>query len=489
MTLSVGVQPVSGEQRGVIDGIIHRPNVQAQGTAASRRRSDDVTCLPADRGSRFGGCLRPSARREYRKAVTAPTGGMTRPPVAPRLPADDSALVKLDLPRQWLARAAWIALATAVVLVVVASIAVKPLDFSVYRWGGQEVTHGLRLYLARFVLGRDKELFTYPPFAAVVFVPVAAIPAVVGQVAWQLVSVLALAWAAVTTLRMAGYRPSRSVIATVVVIGITLEPIYHTLYLGQVNLILLALILTDVWRAARDRTAGVGVGIAAAIKLTPLMFIPLFLLARRTKAAAIAAATFAGCALVGYLVAPAASGLYWHHLFDDSKRVGAPYISNQSPYGAAVRIAGGTADVGHWYLAVPLVLGAAGLVVAVVLARHDDWLGAATTTGATSLLVSPISWTHHWVWILPALVILVQGGKRSRIAAACAYVLFVLAPMWFTPRDGGPSEYGFHGLLTLVANCYLIAGLAFLGYMARRAYLIRADGAARPAAVVGFADV
>jgi Glycosyltransferase family 87 len=403
---------------------------------------------------------------------------MTRPPAAPRRAAERLAPVELDLPRKWVVRAAWIALAAAVVLVVVAAVAVKPLDFSAYRWGGQEVAHGLRLYLTRFVQGHDKEWFTYPPFAAVVFVPVAAIPAVMGQVAWQLVSVLALAGAAVTMLRMAGYRPSRSVVAATVVIGFTLEPIYHTLYLGQVNLILLALILTDVWRAARGRTAGVGVGIAAAIKLTPLIFIPLFLLARRPKAAVIAAATFAGCALIGYLVAPAASDLYWHHLFDDTKRVGAPYISNQSPYAAAVRIAGSAADVGHWYLAVPLVLGAGGLLVAAVLARHDDWLGAATTTGATSLLVSPISWTHHWVWILPALVTLLKGGKRSRIAAVCAYVLFVLAPMWFTPRGGGPGEYGFHGLLTLVANCYLIAGLAFLGYMASRAYLIRGHAAA-----------
>jgi hypothetical protein len=130
-------------------------------------------------------------------------------------------------------------------------------------------------------------------------------------------------------------------------------------------------------------------------------------------------------------------------------------------------------------LYLPVVLGAAGLIVSAVLARHDDWLGAATMTGTTGLLlVSPISWTHHWVWILPALVILLQAGPRSRVAAACAYVLFVAAPMWFTPHDGGSGEYGLHWLLTLAANCYLIAGLAFLGCMARRAYLIHWRGAA-----------
>jgi hypothetical protein len=69
-------------------------------------------------------------------------------------------------------------------------------------------------------------------------------------------------------------------------------------------------------------------------------------------------------------------------------------------------------------------------------------------TGTTGLLVSPISWTHHWVWILPALVVLLRGGTRSRIAAGCGYVLFVLAPMWWTPQFGPGTG----------ANCFLLAG-------------------------------
>jgi hypothetical protein len=405
--------------------------------------------------------------------VTAPTPGVTRPPGALPGPAIGTGLKELDITRPWAVRAAWIGLGAAVVLVVVFSLAYKPLDFSVYRWGGQEVTHGLRLYLTRYVQGHDREWFTYPPFAAIVFVPVAAVPAVIGQVGWQVVSLIALACASVTTLNLAGYRPSRTVVAAMVAGAITLEPMYHTLFLGQINFILLAMILTDVWRAARGRPAGIGIGLAAAVKLTPLIFIPFFLVARRWKDAAIASATFLACGLIGYLVAPEGSGLYWHHLFDDTARVGAPYISNQSPYALVLRVAGASAHIGSWYLIIPAFFGIIGLTVAAVLVRHDDWLGAATVTGTTGLLVSPISWTHHWVWILPALVILVLGGKRAKMAALCAYVLFVAAPMWFTPRDGGPSEYGFHWLLTLVANCYLIAGLAFLAYMARRAYLMR----------------
>ena len=73
-------------------------------------------------------------------------------------------------------------------------------------------------------------------------------------------------------------------------------------------------------------------------------------------------------------------------------------------------------------------------------------------TGTTSLLVSPVSWTHHWVWILPALVGLARGGKGDRIAAACGYLLFAVSPLWWTPHSLGRPDYGFHGALTVVAN-------------------------------------
>jgi hypothetical protein len=214
------------------------------------------------------------------------------------------------------------------------------------------------------------------------------------------------------------------------------------------------------------------VGVAAAIKLTPAIFVVFFLLAGRIRSAVIAAATFLGCGLIGLLVAPGASRQYWGHLFYDTSRVGAPYISNQSPYAAAIRIAGGASHVGAWWVVIPLTLGATGLWVATVLARRGDWLAGAAVTGSTGLLVSPISWAHHWVWILPALVVLVRDGHR--VVAGLGYLLFAVAPFWYTPHSGGPREYGFHWLVTLVANCYLIAGLAFLAYTGWRAYLMRA---------------
>ena len=361
--------------------------------------------------------------------------------------------------------------------VIVFAATYNAIDFRIYMWGGHAVLHDDRLYLA-LAYGH---WFTYSPFAAIVFVPIAALPLAVARVGWDFVSVGALAYSAVITLKLAGYRPSRIMVAGVTAAVLPLDPMYQTLFLGQINLILLALILTDVWRVSQGRDAGIGVGIAAAIKLTPAIFIVFFLLARRTKAAFIAAGTFILCGLIGFLIAPRASKLYWEHLSHDTKRVGAPYISNQSPYAAAIRIAGGQGHIGTWWIIIPLAFAVIGLTAAAILARRQDWLGATAVTGTTGLLVSPISWAHHWVWILPALVLLVRNGHR--ITAAIGYLLFALAPFWHTPHSGGPREYGFHWLLTLVANCFLIAGLAFSAYMAWYAY--RSRGLAQPGRAPG----
>ena len=348
-------------------------------------------------------------------------------------------------------------------VVVVFAATYNALDFRIYMWGGHAVLDDSRLYLT-LAYGH---WFTYSPFAAIVFVPVAALPLAVARVAWDLVSVAALAYSCTRIVQIAGYRPSRLMVAGFVAAAMALDPVWETLFLGQINLILLALILTDVWLVSRGSSGlavGAGVGIAAAIKLTPAIFIVFFLLARRTRAAVVAAATFAGCGLVGYLVAPHASTLYWEHLSHDTRRVGAPYISNQSPYATAIRIANGQGHIGAWWIVIPLAFAVVGLATATVLARRQDWLGATAVTGTTGLLVSPISWAHHWVWVLPALVLLFRAGHR--IAAGGGYLLFAVAPFWFTPHAAGPREYGFHWLVTLVANCFLLAGLAFLGYMA-----------------------
>jgi hypothetical protein len=371
------------------------------------------------------------------------------------------------LTERWVARAVYGALLAEVGVLVWFALSFKAIDFVVYRWGGHAVAHGTQLYLG----SSGPNYFTYPPLAAALFAPIALLPSALAQVLWELASVAALAVAACATLKLARWRPARVEIAAVTAVSLLLEPVYHTLFNGQINLILMAIVAVDVWSVSEGRRGGgVGVGIAAALKLTPGIFIVLFLLARRTRAAVTAAVTFLACGLIGYLVAPGASRLYWTRYFYDTKRVYPAYIGNQSIYGAAIRIFDGPGHVGLWYLPLTIVAAVAGLGSAAVFARCHDWLRAMAVTGVTGLLVSPVSWTHHWVYVVPALIALARDGKRARIAAAGAFLLFGLAPLWWTPHSLLRPSYGFHGLVTVVANCYLVAGVVFLAYMAWRAH-------------------
>jgi Glycosyltransferase family 87 len=331
------------------------------------------------------------------------------------------------------------------------------LDFHIYWLGGHVITDGTRLYHERLA----GLWFTNTPFMAALFTPLAALPLALARTFWQLAAFAALIWACSVTTKLARRRIS---LIAVVTAALLLEPVWHSFFLGQVNLFLLALVLTDMHRIALGRSAGIGIGIATAIKLTPAIFVVLLLLTR-TKDAVTAFITFATCTLLTYAIAPDASCVYWLHTFADTSRVGVTYISNQSPYGALARILHGPAEIGAWYMAIPLTIGAAGLATATLWARRGDWLSATAVTGVTGLLVSPISWAHHWVWIVPALAVLLRDNNRKTALAGC--VVFVLSPLWWTPHNGDPREYGIH-LLTPVADCYLIAGLYFLIHMAAR---------------------
>lgn len=337
------------------------------------------------------------------------------------------------------------------VLVVVFALLWNPLDFFIYRLGGQVVDDGTRLYLEQ----QAAHWFTYTPFAAVTFAPLSWVPLVPARVLWELASVGAF------VIACRQWVPRRYV-PWAVVGGLLLEPVWHSLFLGQINLILLALVAVDVRRVARGRSAGLGIGIAAAIKLTPGIFVVLLLCAGKVRAAVVAGATFAVCTALGFLVAPQASVVYWRDAFYDSTRVGVPYVSNQSPYGALVRLLGRD-GVGEWYLLVPLVLGVAGLAMATVYARRPDWLAAFAVAGITGLLVSPISWSHHWVWALPALLVLARDGHRR--AAVAVGVVFALSPMWATRLVGTPDELWARIPFELVRNAYLLLGLALLVHL------------------------
>ncbi|MFL5998070.1 MAG: glycosyltransferase 87 family protein [Streptomyces sp.] len=296
------------------------------------------------------------------------------------------------------------------------------------------VHHGGRLYDYR-VPGTTYG-FTYPPFAAVAMLPMALFGLGTAIAVGLLLNVAALA-VVVRLLTGRAWRRYGWYGCALGACALALfEPLRDTFSFGQVNLLLLALVLGDAWLLAtgRDRRAGVGIGLAAAVKLTPALFIGLLLIARRWRAAAVA--TVVALAATGFaaVVAPDASRFYWTDALWDTTRVGRlDYVSNQSLQGILARL--GEPDRAVWAVAVALTLG-----VWAVRGRRavvaGDWAAAFALTGLTACLVSPITWVHHLVWLLPSFAVLLRTGHLRVAGALYAVLCSSVVWLWFDDASG-----------------------------------------------------
>lgn len=422
-----------------------------------------------------------------------------------------------------------------------------PVDLGVYRSGGLIVRHVRPWYnphLAAPLYGWPGYdglhlKFTYTPFAAVAFALVSFIPWRVLPDISVVVNIAALLAALWFTFGWLGYRRGLTRLgATLLTAAAVLwtEPVLRTIYLGQVNLVLMALIIWDLGQPDTQRSGasrwwkGAGVGVAAGIKLVPLIFIPYLLLTRRFRAAAVACAAFAATAAAGFVVAPADSARWWlGGLFFQGGRTGfVGWEGNQSLRALLTRLAGSVAGAGPVWLAVALVTAAAGLACAALLDRAGHPLPGLLACALTGLLVSPISWDHHWVWIVPGVAVAGAYAVRAMRApadpahpgasppaadparlrwrraarwpaagywalAAGMLVLYGAWPgsLWGEPHDLGQfslgvlwqppntdpevyyrhgdrpwfAEYHWHGIELLTGNAFLLGGLALLAVL------------------------
>ena len=312
-----------------------------------------------------------------------------------------------------------------------------PVDLGVYRSGGLIVRHVPPLYDPHLAAPlydwrgyADLHLkFTYPPFAAVVFALVTFIPWRVLPGISVVVNLTALVAALWFTFGGLGYRRGLTRLgATLLTAAAVLwtEPVLRTIYLGQVNLLLMALIIWDLCQPGTRRSGasrwwkGAGVGVAAGIKLVPLIFIPYLLLTRRFRAAAVACAVFAATVAAPFLVVPADSARWWlGGLFFNGGRTGfVGWEGNQSLQALITRLAGSVAAATPVWLAVALVIAVAGLACAALLERAGHPLPGLLACALTGLLVSPISWDHHWVWIVPGVAVAATYAVRAMRAPA-----------------------------------------------------------------------
>jgi alpha-1,2-mannosyltransferase len=313
--------------------------------------------------------------------------------------------------------------------------------------------------------------FTYPPFAAIVFYPLHVLPFGLVAFAWQLGIIAALYGVVRISQRLLGLGDHRTAMLWTAV-GIWIEPLRSTFDYGQINVLLVLAVLYAVY-STRWWVSGLLVGLAAGIKLTPGAAGLYFLGARRWAAVAFSAVVFFGSVGVSWLIIGDETRYYFTELLGDASRIGPIGTSfNQSWRGGISRILGYDAGYG------PLVL--AGIAVTAVLAvlawraigGASDRLGAIVVVQLFGLLLSPISWTHHWVWLIPLMIWLLHGPLRERLGARVLgrgwlaltligvpwLLSFAQPTIWVIPR---PWFLAWAGLIYIVATLATLAWIAF----------------------------
>lgn len=359
------------------------------------------------------------------------------------------------------------------------------IDIDVYRLGAGMLADGNPLYgelpPTRVGLGLP---FTYPPIAAVLFLPFAWMPLPVAGLLITVLSLIALAAVVAILVAAVGVdRQDRLRVSTVVfAVALVLEPVVSTLDFGQINLLLMLAIVADCLLPRTPWPRGLLLGIAAAVKLTPLTFVLFFLLRKDLRAIVGTAVGFVATTALAAAVLPSDTVEYFGRTLLNSDRIGTPaYVTNQSITGmlARLEVPEPTRTI-VWFVLCLVVL--AVTIVAVRRCFAGDRpvlaLGAVALAG---LLCSPVSWSHHWVWVLVLVVALLaeawSSGRRFPAVWAAVWVLATaFAPHVILSRLVPGRDLGWPLIGQLTIGTYVLLGAATLVLLAVGAPAVRSSG-------------
>ena len=363
-------------------------------------------------------------------------------------------------------------------------------DAEVYRMGGRMFLDGTPLYDPSSYLhtSTDSDLpFTYPPISAVLFAPLAWLPVPAADAVMTLISVLALLWLVQVVARRVGVaqdgsRASRyGEYALIAAVAGFMEPVRITFGLGQINLLLIALIVADtLWDRIDPRYRGFLTGVAAALKLTPLVFLVYFLIKRQYRCAANVLTGFGVTTALGFALIPRDSAQYWRHTLWETSRIGSPaFVSNQG-FAAPLSRMGMDAPLRFALLGLFAagVLVGFGYVIKHLIQRGETVLAVCVTAGI-GYACTPTSWVHHWIFSVVLIGLLGLSAYRTRslpmavLAAAGMVIEFVGVTNVLPGRFG--RELQWNTLQHVVGSSYLIwllAVVAVLGLAVRRGWPI-----------------
>jgi alpha-1,2-mannosyltransferase len=339
-------------------------------------------------------------------------------------------------------------------------------DLDVYRRAGSVLLAGGNFYALPGPLQ-----FLYPPFAAVLAVPLALLPTTVVQIGWTAAGAMAL----VAILHRFGLTGWLLSLAGVVVVCVV-EPVVQTLAFGQLGIFLVTFVVLDLAPGPRVLPRrllpeGVLTAVAAAIKLTPAIFVVYLLLVRKFRAFWVAVIAGVVLTLASAAIVPAASYEFWSRLAHGDTGLGHSliYYTNQSVMADIVRIFGVGPEPAAIGLALSAVVAVVGVWAAVLWHRLGDVRLAVNLCGVAGLLASPVSWLHHFVWVVPLAMSLLERRPISPRSLPTWYLglgwLFVgwvvLAPFTGLP-NGADVELEWSWSQHLLASITTLVGLALL---------------------------
>lgn len=365
----------------------------------------------------------------------------------------------------------------------------KWFDLGVYNHAGLIVRHHpARLYRWQLEPGIK---FTYTPFAALIFAVGSKLSLTTLHWLMTLTSVAALALTGGLTFGGLGWRGARRATAAAALFAacLWLEPVVRALQLGQIELLLMLVIVWDLSLPDRRWWKGAGIGIAAGIKMVPLIFIPYLVLCGKFRQALVASGAMAVSVLAGFAVLPGDSAKWWltGYFLHAGNTGDVSSLVNQSLYAVLARAMGGSTQATPVWLLTDVLVAGVGLSAAAVLHRRGQPVAGWVACAVTGLLVSPVSWDQHWVWLVPVLAVLADRAVRTRGWARAGYWGLTVVTVgtytawpswWYGPHAfrthygligffAGPHPYAemyhLHGFQLVTWNLYAAGGVVMLG--------------------------
>lgn len=347
-----------------------------------------------------------------------------------------------------------------------------PHDLDVYRAGARVFLHLAPGSL--YHLGIPRMSYTYPPASVLLFLPLAVLSPLAATHATRVALCAAVAGLVSLSLRRARIRCAWWQFLLLAWGCALTAPVLVDLRQGQISVVLVLMVVWDL-ASSRGRRRGWLTGLAAGLKLTPLVFLVFLALTRQWAVLARATVSFAATVVLGFLILPSASHEYWTHDVFATKRVGTPWnAADLSLRAAGYRLGAVDTPTGRLLLGLCLAVTALGAyAVARMLWRRGERLVAVVVAALVGLYASPVSWIHHWCWAVPLVIGL---GRISRVLAGAALVVFLGSQRLLELLGWDHTTHSWGPVQDLLGDAYVWLSLLLLLALALWCRRLRVSG-------------